>query len=348
MSDGIIIANGLIFVFGGCSANVLCLEGLIQDKTSNTGNLVTFCQFLFITLTTAPSFLLFDKGRIWLKPLHVPLRVYLMSVLLFYISSFTNNSVFMYNISIPLHIVFRCFSTVITMVICWLVQNRKYSKLQVISTIFLTIGTIIVSLYRDREFSSADITNIFNSKESINFELGNLKFVIGICLLIISSLSSSLLSVYNEWTYQTYGKYWQENLFYTHLLSLPFFLLKDGKELAIELQKLRKASKIKSYYIVGQTLHFTRKEILLFINVITQNICIRGVNILASHTNALTLSVILTVRKFISLLLSVIIYKNFFSYTSYFGAGIVFLGTLLYILGSNKSSQSEEENNKIR
>ena len=48
----------------------------------------------------------------------------------------------------------------------------------------------------------------------------------------------------------------------------------------------------------------TRNHIMLIVNIITQNICIRGVNILASYTNALTLSVILTARKFISLLLS--------------------------------------------
>jgi len=322
--------NTLVFVFGGCCTNVLTLEDLIKDKNSDIGTLVTFTQFLFVALSLLPGFVLFEGGMIRLKQLNVPLRVYIWSVILFYISSSTNNSVFKYNISIPLHVVFRCFGTVITMIIGWLINKKRYSRLQVISACLLTIGAIVTSLYRDHEFSLEAVHSWWVHKRYLaekSDHQNDTTFLIGICLLVISSISSALLSVYNEWTYKTYGKYWQENLFYTHFLSLPIFIVKDGTHIMTGYQQL-----------MGSSFRITRSHIAFALNIITQNICIRGVNILASHTNALTLSVILTVRKFVSLLLSVVIYKNVLSYTSYVGVAIVFSGTLLYILGSRRPS----------
>ena len=223
------------------------------------------------------------------------------------------------------------------MIISWLVNNKRYNKLQIIAAVILTIGAIITSLYRDHDFKMEDITGLLNKKANNDLEYGRDPiFLIGLCMLVISSLSSALLSVYNEWTFKTYGKHWEENLFYTHFLSLPIFIINDHKSIIIEYNRM---------FRIGSGI--TRNHIMLVINVLTQNICIRGVNILASHTNALTLSVILTVRKFISLLLSVIIYKSQLSFTSYIGVTIVFFGTLLYTVGSRSRKEDERTVKKM-
>lgn len=325
------VLQGLTYVFGGCCTNVLSLESLIRDKESDVGLFVTFIQFSFVSLTLLPQFITIHNYCPRFKPLHVPIKVYLWSVLLFYISSYTNNSVFKYHISVPLHIVFRCFSVVITMIISWLINNKRYNKLQITAAVVLTIGAIITSLYRDHDFKFDDITGLLdkNAVNDMKYAADPI-FLVGLSMLIISSLSSALLSVYNEWTFKTYGKYWQENLFYTHFFSLPIFLIKDYNTIITEYERM---FRIES--------GITRNHVMLIINVMTQNICIRGVNILASYTNALTLSVILTVRKFISLLLSVMIYKSHLSHTSYIGVIIVFIGTLLYIIGS-RTEKSEQ------
>lgn len=344
MAIDLVVLNGLSSVFGGCCANVLSLEALIKDKESNVAILVTFTQFLFVTLSMLPQFITFRNGYPCLKPLHVPFKVYLLSVVLFYVSSTTNNSVFKYNISVPLHIVFRCFSSVITMAICWLLTGKQYSKLQVISTFFLTSGAIITSLYRDHDISLDHITKVLLSPGSVLSGVGDKTFGIGILLLVVSSISSSLLSVYNEWTYKTYGKFWQENMFYTHFLSLPIFIAKDGGLLQGEIERLAVSP---GFYTLalgsGHVLRVRSQWALLFANVLTQHMCIRGVSILASHTNALTLSFILTIRKFVSLLLSVVIYKSEMSRTAYCGVGLVFFGTLLYVLGSRKPRDENTE-----
>lgn len=144
-------------VFGGCCSNVITFETLMSNETGSINNLITFCQFLFVTCQGLPEFLDVHQPFPYFKPLKTPLHVYVITVVLFYISSTTNNNVFKYNISIPIHIVFRCFGTVITMFTCWLLNGRKYTKIQILSTLFLTIGAIIASLFKDADFRYQDL-----------------------------------------------------------------------------------------------------------------------------------------------------------------------------------------------
>ncbi|CAO3673446.1 unnamed protein product [Rhizopus stolonifer] len=50
------------------------------------------------------------------------------------------------------------------------------------------------------------------------------EFSIGIILLMIVILLSAVMGLFQEVTYEKYGKHWREGLFYTHFLALPFFL----------------------------------------------------------------------------------------------------------------------------
>ncbi|CAI4059792.1 hypothetical protein N7582_001458 [Saccharomyces uvarum] len=321
-------------VFGGCCSNVVTFEGLMGARTSNISNLITFCQFLFVACQGLPTFVDVHRPFPYLKPLKTPLHVYVISVILFYISSTTNNNVFKYNISVPIHIVFRCFGTVITMITCWLLNGRKYTRTQVSSTLFLTVGAIIASLYKDNEFSYQDFK--LQDLQNRSDEPIDRTFVLGICILILSSVTSSLLSAYNERTYQKYGKHWKENIFYSHFLALPLFLL-NAKQLVHEYQAMKNSKRIICLNL-GKKTRIPHAETFLLFNVLTQYFCVKGVNMLASQTNALTLSITLLVRKFVSLLLSVHLFGNSLSYTGYFGVLLVFFGAFLYSLGSIRPS----------
>lgn len=372
-------------IFGGCCGSVISFETMIQfDK--GLSNLITFSQFVFITLMNLPLFLTFSNGRLRLKDLHVPIKVYFISVILFYLGTVGNNIIFQYHISIPIHITFRCFSTVLTMIISYLLLGKRYSSLQMTSTFFLTVGAIIASLYRDHEFNLVDFLKAFNGNLTVlpptststseitstssailpslsalnlstpittsdpallskvlNFNPSSfdIVFIEGIIILIGSSILSSLLSCYNEWTYKKYGKYWQENLFYSHLLSIPLFFTNifGLKEQLVEVVKYPVGYQMQQIYISNQLIAF-------FMNLVSQYFCITGVNMLASKTDATTLSIVLLVRKFVSLILSVFIFKNKMSYTSYFGIVLVFFGAFLYIWGSGqKPKENKKEKN---
>ncbi len=61
-------------------------------------------------------------------------------------------------------------------------------------------------------------------------------------------------------------------------------------------------------------------------------LCVRGVFMLTASTSALTVSVVLTVRKFVSLVVSIIYFNNDFSALHWAGAVLVFGGALWYSL----------------
>lgn len=350
-------------IFGGCCGNVITLEDMIHvDK--ELPNLLTFCQFVFIALINLPMFVEFENGRPRLKRLHIPFKVYLLAVMLFYLSTVGNNSIFQYNITIPIHITFRCFSTVFTMITSFILLGKRYTFLQIFSSLFLTVGAIIASLYKDHEFNFKEFlknfsettskpptvtptTSMTNSTSTTEFLVNKLHidssldtlFIQGMLILIGSSILMSVLQCYNEWMYKKYGKHWQENLFYLHLLSIPLFFS--------NLQGLKKQSLEVIQYPGGFeifNIYFSTKIIVFFLNLLTQYFCIAGVNMLASNTDATTLSIVLLVRKFVSLILSVVLYKNKMSYTAYVGIISVFSGAFIYIWGSrSKPKQADQE-----
>lgn len=59
-------------------------------------------------------------------------------------------------------------------------------------------------------------------------------------------------------------------------------------------------------------------------------VCIRGVFILTTECASLTVTLVVTLRKFLSLIISVLYFQNPFTAWHWLGTGVVFLGTLLY------------------
>lgn len=60
-----------------------------------------------------------------------------------------NNWAFSYRISVPVHIILRSFGSVTTMAAGFL-RGKKYSFLQVLSVVLLTVG-VVVSAWADAE-----------------------------------------------------------------------------------------------------------------------------------------------------------------------------------------------------
>jgi hypothetical protein len=48
-------------------------------------------------------------------------------------------------------------------------------------------------------------------------------WLVGISMLAIALIMSSVLGHVQEWSYRKYGKDWKEGMFYTHLLGIPYF-----------------------------------------------------------------------------------------------------------------------------
>lgn len=76
-------------------------------------------------------------------------------------------------------------------------------------------------------------------------------------------------------------------------------------------------------------------------NILTQYACIRGVNLLAAVSSALTVTIVLNIRKLVSLLLSIWLFGNVLAGGTIVGALLVFGGGALYAMDSrNKTAKS--------
>ena len=145
------------------------------------------------------------------------------------------------------------------------------------------------------------------------------------------------MGLYTEETYRIYGPQWKENLFYSHLLSLPLFLpflpsltkqfmkLANSAPLALPVPPLEDYPNLSPNIQQGlERIQIPNQLFYLVLNVLTQYACIRGVNLLAAASSALTVTIVLNIRKLVSLLLSIWLFGNRLASGTLVGACIVF------------------------
>lgn len=160
------------------------------------------------------------------------------------------------------------------------------------------------------------------------------------------------MGLYTEETYKKYGPHWRENLFYSHLFALPLFIpffpamtkqfLKLAASPPLPLPVLHLGKIVNSTYVETgpkiYALYIPSQLAYLVLNVLTQYACIRGVNLLAAVSSALTVTIVLNVRKLLSLLLSIWLFGNKLSPGTLIGACIVFFAGGMYGLEGTKKS----------
>ena len=68
----------------------------------------------------------------------------------------------------------------------------------------------------------------------------------------------------------------------------------------------------------------------LFCNMLTQYLCIRSVFVLTTECSSLVVTLVITLRKFVSLLISIVYFQNDFTFNHCLGTACVFVGTFLF------------------
>jgi UDP-xylose/UDP-N-acetylglucosamine transporter B4 len=158
---------------------------------------------------------------------------------------------------------------------------------------------------------------------------------------------------------------WRESLFYLHFLAMPFFLtvrsdilaqlhaINNGPHIHIPVHFppvvlnrlppipfLTPADSGLPFGLISQThsltltITFPRLYIPLILNTLTQLLCVAGVNRLTTSVSNLTVTLVLTVRKAVSLMLSVLLFRESSAESVWLwaGAGSVLVGTVGYSL----------------
>ncbi|KAG1457283.1 hypothetical protein G6F46_006818 [Rhizopus delemar] len=335
----------LSLIFGGCCSNAFALEVLVTDAPKS-GQLITLGQFIFVAVEGLRHQLTWGKYGPKLKKTVVPLSNWLFLVTLFFIVSLLNNIALGYNISMPLHIIFRSGGLIVNMIMGAIILGKRYSVGQIVGVVLVTAGVIWATL-----------DNASNTTESNSGSTAD--FIIGITLLIIAMVLSAGMGLFQEVTYKKYGKQWREGLFYTHFLALPFFLLFSNNLLGqideYNKSPLMPVSKVlEQIPVLGSaaslipaalmsilhTIEIRKLWAYLIMNVVTQYGCIAGVNRMTSVSTSLTLNLVLNLRKFTSLIISIIYFENDFGFGAKMGTVFVFFGTLIYTRAGIKSNST--------
>ncbi|CAI8037054.1 UDP-xylose and UDP-N-acetylglucosamine transporter [Geodia barretti] len=115
----------IFLVFLGCASNVVILEMIVKED-SGAGNIVTFCQFLFISVEG-----LFFVSHFFTVPPIIPIRKYMIMVILYFCVSVINNYSLIFDIPMPLHMIFRAGSLMANMILGILPTEQKISSVQV-------------------------------------------------------------------------------------------------------------------------------------------------------------------------------------------------------------------------
>ena len=163
-------------------------------------------------------------------------------------------------------------------------------------------------------------------------------FEMGLLILLVAQLLSAYMGAYVEDIYIQYGNHWKANLFYSHLLSLPLFanfapVLYNQFTRLQDSQPFVVPPSIAATFppALSKTLASTSQHVIyLTANAITQLLCITGVNILSANTSAVTVTIVLNIRKLVSFLLSIWIFGNQMGGLMKVGAAMVFGAGALY------------------
>ncbi|XP_063782826.1 nucleotide sugar transporter SLC35B4 [Pseudophryne corroboree] len=306
------VAVGL--VFSGCCSNVVFLE-LLARKFPGCGNIVTFAQFLLIAIE---GFIF--QAQFGRKRPAIPLRYYVTMVAMFFTVSVVNNYALNLNISMPLHMIFRSGSLIANMILGIIILNKRYSSSKYLSIVLVSMGIFICTL-----MSAKQVATYSTSSKDEGFE-AFLWWLLGIAALTFALLLSARMGIFQETLYKEYGKHSKEALFYNHALPLPGFLLlaPDIYNHAVMFSQ----SEMFTLPLLG--IQMPIMWFYLLMNVITQYVCIRGVFILTTECPSLTVTLVVTLRKFLSLIFSILYFNNPFTTWHWIGTLLVFVGTLLY------------------
>lgn len=318
-------------IFGGCCTNVYLFETLLSSAQSDTklkdvGTLVTVCQFVLVSLVAVgPLLERTGAWRVRLKKRKIPLLKLFQSVLMFYVSSTLNNSVWRYGLSVPVHIMFRSSGTLITMGVGHVFGGKKYTWRQFWLAVLVSAGAMLAILDMSRETSTSVSGN------------ENMQFFKGILVLFAATVIGAFNGLHTENIYAEYGNNWQEMLFYTHILALPFFSMQASTLLSDLTIMMKSKPNLFESQVFGVSL--LRSFAFLLLNCFTQVVCARGVNQLCGMALSLSVTIVLLVRKFVSLAISAYIFENHFSLQGYVGAGVLVLGTIMYSTATLESAK---------
>lgn len=308
---------GVAGVFIGCCSNVYFLEMLVKVDPGS-GNLITFLQFIFISIY---GFIFTSKCGTATR--HIPFKDYVTLVVFFFLTSVANNYAFDFNIPMPLHMIFRAGSLMANMVMGIIILKKQYTPLKYLSVIMITAGIVICTIQSGTEVKGHGSEHRTAEEDEALRAMDIFWWAVGIAILTFALFLSARMGIFQETLYQKHGKYPWEALYYTHALPLPLFALL-GTNLWQHWNLTGESLPMEEFFGIPSA------RVYLLGNVMTQWMCIGSVYVLTTECASLTVTLTVTLRKFVSLIFSILYFRNPFTVAHWVGTLLVFFGTMIF------------------
>ncbi|KAL4923763.1 putative UPD-GlcNAc transporter (Mnn2-2) [Aspergillus undulatus] len=307
---------------------------------------------------------------LFLKRRSIPLRSWLIYTGFFVTVNLLNNWAFAYRISVPLHIILRSGGPVASIAVGYLYAGKRYSRGQIIAVALLTFGVVISALADAQEKGQSIQVGVDDSSSIFNTLVGFAILALAMLLSAFQGIyADRLYETYGRSHWKEalfYSHMLSLPLFlptFPQLLSqwrvlrsspslFSHIMAKVGSNKGTSLTCGNTASEgsfcavyssapVRALFQLLVSCHnnLTFQSILidipvkvffLLLNALTQYWCIRGVHLLSAKSSSLTVTIVLNIRKLISLLLSIRIFGNALSPGVLLGATLVFAGGAMY------------------
>eukprot|EP00434_Breviolum_minutum_P014614 symbB.v1.2.012883.t1/scaffold898.1/size154235/3 len=260
-----------------------------------------------------------------LRSLQMPKQSHFYHAALWVSMSVLANVAFSFNISVPIHTLFRSCNVIASVLLGYLLFGQRYSWKQLVCVLFITVGIFLGSVGDAKQFfgcpncgqgTGTGLSHLLcvstppaGVSAPAKSDEGFVRWSIGIALLIFVQMLQGFLGHTQAVLYRlhancgTKSELAEEFLFTSHLVSFfPFIFLWEDVLMAARLA-LDSAP-------VSRALPIPKQFLFFLANNLCQLVCIKGVFRLSAHFSPLTVNITLSVRKFLSVVVSIIWFGN--------------------------------------
>lgn len=328
-----------LMIFAGCMSSIVSMEYVLKGDP-NGANLLTFTEFAVVLVQSIPGRL--DMGKLSFSPLLASKASHVQHAVLWVAMSVLVNYAFGFNINVPIHTLFRSCNLIASIFLGRLFFGQRYSWAQLACVCAITVGIFLGLMGDAKKFGVAGTWFCFgcgdvgdkagsstgNESSSATDSGALTTWAMGIALLTVVQLLQGTLGHIQAVFYTRFqdkgsrNELADEYLFTSHVVSLlPMVFLWDDICTAWHLAMATPP--------VLPWLPIPTRIMWILCNNATQLICIKGVFWLTAHYSPLTVNITLSVRKFSSVIFSILWFGNEWTHLHSVATVLIFGGVFL-------------------
>lgn len=298
---------------------------IVLKGDPKSGNLLTLTAVLMVLFQSIPGRL----TRSGLKPLAAPLLSHAKFAILWVSMSVLANYAFAYKISVAIFTLIRSCNIIATVLLGFLVFSQRFSLEQLACVCAVTIGIFLASMGELKTLKDCGSGQCqAEPSEAMDSAVDVGTWLIGIGMLAFVQLLQGFLGHVQSTYYRIYkdlapkNELCDEFLFTSHVIALlPLFFLKDDIMAAAESAWLSEPLPL---------VPVPPRVAWLLVNNVSQIICLKGVFRTSATVSPLALTIILSVRKFLSVVVSIMLFSNPWTIQHSFATVLIFGGAFAY------------------